>query len=926
MSPAHNFLKRNRLVKNLHMKLLILLPLLATLLFSGACKRVKFHKVKSSIMSKNVRFQFLSPGLVRMEFEPKGEFVNAPTTVVVKRDWPIVDVNATMKNGWLTAKTSAITLRYKLNSGTFTSNNLSIEWKDTTGKHTWYPGDNDPKNLGGITHSLDGIHKRGLPKFPQGLLSRNGYFLLHDSKSPAWDSTAQWIKPRRGMKNQDWYFFAYGHHYKKALKEYAELSGNIPMIPRYALGNWITDLNYEYLPGSKMVRDYKYGETHLRKLIEKFRDDNIPFDVLVLDFAWHKYGWKGGYDWSPNIPNPKSFLAWLHKEGVKVSINDHPGYGNESVLSDSDSHAAEVRKELDMPIPPNPTFHQELTKYWKFKTDNENKGIPQKWFATTFNDNHWKSIAAGRDWESQGYPGYDGVAWYRKTFMLPASVPDSLYLVFGGVDDEYDLYINGQKAAHYGSRPDHSVYNSKTVTNIRQYVKAGQANLIAVRVDDWGGGGGLTKNPQIIQNTLPPQGIHFNLAIKKQARVFWDVLHKPLMKEGVDFWWIDGGSGSAEMKGLNNQLWTNRIYYDSTQATTGKRGFIFSRYGDWGSQRYPAFFTGDTYSQWSVLKYEVPYTAQAGNVLTPYVTHDIGGFHGAKINYDLYARWVEFGAFSPILRLHSAHENPEEGNVRMPWTYGKNGVALVKKYFTLRNQLNPYIYTFSWIAHKKALPIVRPLYLEYPNLDVAYHHPYEYFFGSEMLVAPIVDSTNTRTIYLPPGTWYDYFTGKKYVGGRTFIATYGVNSIPVFVKSGSIIPLQNKMDYIGQRPVNPLTLQIFAPDSATFELYEDDGQSLKFKNNEYALTTIKFKRLRRNNWQVFIGPERGTYDGQLSERAYHLQIHNITKPVSVASNGHEIQNTKSGNQGWSWDELRRVFDVRIARHNIRTSLEIDIRQ
>ena len=135
-------------------------------------------------------------------------------------------------------------------------------------------------------------------------------------------------------------------------------------------------------------------------------------------------------------------------------------------------------------------------------------------------------------------------------------------------------------------------------------------------------------------------------------------LHEPLIRQGMDFWWVDGGGGAAQMPGLDPQLWTNKVFYDATERQTGKRAFILSRYGGWGSERYPGFFTGDAYSEWRVLAYEVAYTARGGNVLVPYISNDIGGFHGAKIPFDLYARWIEFGTFSPILRMHAAHENP----------------------------------------------------------------------------------------------------------------------------------------------------------------------------------------------------------------------------------------------------------------------------
>lgn len=190
----------------------------------------------------------------------------------------------------------------------------------------------------------------------------------------------------------------------------------------------------------------------------------------------------------------------------------------------------------------------------------------------------------------------------------------------------------------------------------------------------------------------------------------------------------------------------------------------------------------------------------------PYITHDIGGFIGKDISFDLYARWVQFGVFSPLVRLHSAYENPQAGNVRMPWTYGQEGIDLVRHFFRLRYQLIPYIYTYSRIASDSALPIMRPLYLEYPKLEQAYAHPSEYFFGKEILVAPILDSTGEREVYLPPGEWFADFTDSIYTGPRVLREKHGLHTLPVFVRSGSIVPMQHPREYSDQGPLDTLLL------------------------------------------------------------------------------------------------------------------------
>ena len=879
----------------------------------------------SSIISGNARFQFLTPSLVRMEYSSSGNFADAPTAVVLKRNWKKVSVVIAERDNWLVARTNQFALRYLLNSGKFTKDNLHISWTDNGGEHIWSVGDSDVSNLGGIASSLDGASAKALPKFRPGIVSRSGYFVLDDSRTPVWDKGSEWISPRPEQDNQDLYCFVYGQDYRRVLKEYSELCGAIPMIPRYTLGAWITDLNYEYLPGTELVDKFHYSDADLKKITQRFRDESIPLDVFVLDFAWHKFGWRGGYDWSPIFPNPNEFLTWAHANGLKISVNDHPGYGKESVLSDDDSRAAEVRKELNLPLPPPPLFYLDIAKDWKFQTDPADSGMQHSWFSKEFNDGSWKTLQGGDLWENQGFPDYDGIAWYRKSVMLPNVLPHPLLLMFGGVDDEYDLFVNGEKAGHLGSRPDGSVYSTTTYTDVSSFVKPGESNLIVVRVNDWGGGGGIVQQPAAFSDRTPPEGIRFNLADKRQAEVFMNVLHNPIIDQGVDFWWIDGGRGSCEMPGLSPQMWTNEVFYDFTEKHTGKRAFVFSRYGGWGNHRYPSLFTGDTYSHWEVLAAEVPYTARGGNVLMPYITHDIGGFLGEKISFDLYARWVEFGAFGPMLRLHSVFENPKDGNLRMPWTYGDKGIDLVRNYFQLRYSLLPYIYTFCRAASDSALPLVRPMYVEYPDLDKAYSYPGEYFFGDELLVAPVTDSTTGKDVYLPPGDWVNFFTDKTYAGDELIHENFSVESIPVFVKAGSIIPRQPVCAYSDQKALDTIIIDVYGSGSHIFNLYEDDGKSLDYRSGKFAWTPISCSKLRSGESQITINPTKGSFKGQVEKRAYLISLHALPKPQSVKLNGRLLISENKGGGSWSWDQKKSVAGISLNVFSIRNQVTLTIK-
>jgi len=880
------------------------------------------------VIAGNARFTFLTSSLVRMEYAPGGTFVDAPTAVVLKRDWPPVSIKSSQQDGWLVVSSSALTVRYGLRSGAFTAANLTVSWKDHTGAtHAWHPGDVDAQNLGGLTYSLDNISEQNLPsdelqspvgdsipgidlvlpRAQPGLLSRSGYALIDDSQTPVWNTARTWIVPRPTHNGQDWYLFTYDRDYPQVLTEYAQLCGPVPMIPRFVLGAWITDFNFEYFPGSLQSRQpalRRYNQAYLLDEVARMRRNHIPFDTLVLDFAWHNYGWDGGYDFSPLFPHPQQLMSSLHGQGVKLSLNDHPGYINtrESILSFSDSHAAQVLSALGRAQPPRASYDLDLQRQWHFASDAHGP---------------WRPIRIGLPWQAQHFKSEQGVGWYRAAVSLPATLPATVYLYLGQVEQGYRIFVNGKEATH---SPIHWPQRL-TYTDITPYVVPAHENEILLRVESAPSSagrpaaGGILLGPTAIRDVQPPERIDFDLSDQKQAEIFMRSLHGPLMSQGVDVWWVDGGSGAAAMPGLNRQLWTNKVFYDFSQAQTGKRAFILGRYGNWGSERYPGFFTGDAYSQWPVLAYEVAFAARGGNVLVPYISHDIGGFHGAHIDFDLYARWIEFGAFSAILRMHSAHENPAEGNVRMPWFYGAQGMALMKKYFTLRTQLIPYLYTYAWVAHTRSLPLLRPLYLAYPDLPEAYRHSHEYLLGDALLVAPVLSPSGEHAVYLPPGEWLNFFSGKRFDGARTVTAHYPVDETAVFVRGGAVIPEQPPSDYSDESPPQRLILNVYGSGNDRFELYEDDGASLRYQLGEQAHTPLEHTVTGAGLHSLVISPTEGSYAGQPAERAYELRIYGGHQPAKVVLDGHDIAS-------WHWEAAQQVAVVELAKGSIRKALHI----
>ncbi|NII11902.1 TIM-barrel domain-containing protein [Oleiagrimonas sp. C23AA] len=880
----------------------------------------------TTVTDGHARFELLTPSLVRMEYAPDGHFVDVHTAVVIQRDWADVPVKTTHKDGWLVIDTGKLTLRYHSGTGAFDAKNLKVAWAKPApdAPHTWQPGQVDHRNLGGVTYSLDNIAKQNLQapdiatgspahdiipgidillhKAQPGLLSRSGYALIDDSDTPLWQADTQWISPRKNTGQQDWYLFTYTDNYRDVLAEYAKLCGAIPMVPRWVLGNWLTDFNFEYFPGTWMARQAQqkhYNSHKLESDITRLTGHGIPVDAMTLDFAWHNYGWQGGYDWSPLVPHPDRFIQWLHQRDIKLVLNDHPGYANspESILSYSDSHAPQVLADLGRAAPAKPGVDISLAGPWKFRTDPHQVGMQRGWFDTGIDDSHWRSLRTDSDWEHQGLPDYTGIAWYRRRVTLPADLPKHLYLYLGDVGGDYSLYINGNPVRH-----SHTWWpRTLTYADVRPYVKPGQPVEIALKVSAGARGSGIARGPLALRDIKPAQAITFNLADKHQAQVFMDDLHAPLMRQGVDAWWVDGGSGAAHMRGLDPQLWTNKVFYDFTAQATGERGFILGRYGGWGSERYPGYFTGDTYSQWPVLAYEVAFTARAGNVLVPYVSHDIGGFHGANIPFQMYARWVEFGTFSPILRLHAAHENPLEGNTRLPWNYGAKGMALVKKYFRLRHALMPYLYSYAWQAHTQAMPLLRPLYLSHPTLDAAYTHPHEYYFGANLLVAPMVSAGRSRDVYLPPGEWIDYFTGATLHGGRTQHVSVADDAIAVYVRAGGIVPERDMHTPPGNH-TSRMVINAYGDGSGHFTLYQDDGKSMAYTKGEHATTALDYRSDHTGTHTLTIGAAQGHYQGQPAQRDFSVRIHAITRPQAVQVDGAPFTH-------WTWDDATHTARI-----------------
>jgi alpha-glucosidase len=745
----------------------------------------------------NARFTVLTPQLIRMEWAADGKFEDHASFVFLNRHMPVPEFEKTFANGFqkLTIKTSALTLTYSPSAdGRFKPDNLSISLTVDGKPVAWHPGLVDSGNLQGTTRTLDGARgDQTKEPIEPGLVSRSGWALVDDSTRPLFDSADfrflqgenspwPWAIERPAGERQDWYFFGYGHDYRKALGDYVKVAGRIPLPPRFAFGAWWS-------------RYWDYTDQELDALVQGFHENDIPLDVLVIDMGWHisgdqlkaagqvdqsnhQLGWTG-YTWNKVLfPDPDDFLKKIHAEGLKATLNMHPASG----------------------VQP---------------------------------------------WE-QAYSAM---------------------------------------AAAMGVNP-------------------------ATR-----------------------KAIPFDIADKKYATNYMDLLHHPLEKQGIDFWWLDWQQEQhTSMPGVMPTWWLNYVHF-TDQQREGKRPLLFHRWGGLGNHRYQIGFSGDTVSVWDSLAFQPWFTATAANVGYAYWSHDIGGHMPGVVDPEIYTRWVQFGAFSPILRTHTT-KNPDAE--RRVWAYPEPYSSILRSTFKLRYALEPYLYTEARRTYDSGVAFLHPLYYDWPDQAAAYQSREEYVFGDQMLAAPVtapadkVSGLAAEKVWLPKGEWIEWPTGKRFTGPATVDRAFSIDQIPVYLRAGAIVPMQPPMLYTGQKPVDPLIVNVWplAPGtSSSYEVYEDSGVAVEYQKGVFARTPLKATQTG-DTLRVEIGPVAGSYPGMLYARSYELRLPADWPPASVTINGVALAKKLgvTGNGGWSFEGYTLTTIVPIPTRSVAAKVTVEVRR
>ena len=380
------------------------------------------------------------------------------------------------------------------------------------------------------------------------------------------------------------------------------------------------------------------------------------------------------------------------------------------------------------------------------------------------------------------------------------------------------------------------------------------------------------------------QPIPFDIASPEFTKAYFEVLHHPIEEMGLDFWWLDWQQGTqSTLEGLDPLFWLNHLHFYDLARDGKKRPFIFSRWGGLGSQRYPIGFSGDTLISWETLQFQPYFTATAANVGYGWWSHDIGGHMAGTGDAELYLRWIQYGVFSPIFRLHSTKNSFLD---HTPWSYDAQTEILASNAMRLRHRLVPYLYTAAWINYQEGILPIRPMYHVYPDENHAYQCPNEYTFGSELIAIPFTTplDENTRmsrqAVWLPKGDWFDFFTGDYYTGGGWHAIYGGLERIPVFARAGGIIPLIPEVGWDGIKIPDTIDLNIFPGADNTYQLYEDDGETQAYQNGEFAITTFHLSQ-DGNHLRFRIQAVEGETGLLPSTRTFNLVFYALEEPNSV---------------------------------------------
>lgn len=391
--------------------------------------------------------------------------------------------------------------------------------------------------------------------------------------------------------------------------------------------------------------------------------------------------------------------------------------------------------------------------------------------------------------------------------------------------------------------------------------------------------------PYVEKNLFIPNSPWVDVFNPLGRETHWKALNDNLFSIGVDSWWMDATEpendalkgkktflGPGDFYRLTYPLFVSQAVYEGQRkVTSDKRVCILTRSAFLGQQKYGVInWSGDIGGTWDTYRRQI--VAGLNFTLTglPYWTTDIGGFfrpgrsqYTDEKFHDLLTRWYQWGTLSPIFRMHGYQTETE------PWKYGDKVESNMRKMLNLRYRLLPYIYSEAWQVTTHASTMMRPMVMDFNGDTAAINRQYQYLFGKSLLVAPITEpGVSTWNVYLPKAAgWYDFWTGKRFKGGRSVQTAAPLDKIPVFVKAGSIIPMGKLIQYAGEKSADTLEIRVYRGADASFELYEDEGDNYNYEKGTYSLISFNWNEKKQT---LTIAKQQGAFPGNLKQRIFNV--------------------------------------------------------
>ena len=836
----------------------------------GSTSEIDRSGAAPTIVDGNARFMVLSPRVIRLEYAAEGAFEDRPTFFIQNRTATEVSVRTRVESGWRVVETSKAQVRYRRGSGPFDSTNVEVRvatqgdtieghptwptrpscrpgrvcqaeygWKGggvrRNSNFAWYTGPGFVENVddGHVGWSLEG---EGPDSVVVGLryaaLSSNTIQVSGSGVGETWELSA----------TDGW-------------ADWAVHRDTVPWRPgRLEVGCAECRVHIDYLALSRVGTALPQpGPAERKQPLSGWRhglgnqNEAIPLYSGVV----HRRGWALHDD---------SHIALQRRDTAWVTPRDRPASYRDGYLFAYGTDYRQALQDKARLAGSPPLLPRWALGIWYSRlyphtaADYRDRILPKARarnlpLSTLVLDtdvkapNRWR----GWTWEEDLMPKPDSFfAWTERQDLTTAlNIHPSI-----GADDP--RYHTAQRVA------------DSTLVDVQGKCPRWQGDTGPCVAWDWS---------------------------RPSHTASYMAVHEPLREDGIDVWWLDWccDASRVSMPGLTPDTWINE-QYARERREHGKRGIVLSRIGSswqgpesarpgaWATHRSAIHFTGDTYPTWDILAFEVEMTVREGMMGIPYVSHDIGSFHGGgpradRISDEMYVRWVQFGTFQPVFRLHG--HGP-----RLPWQFGARADSIASRFMRLRGALAPYLYTLSREAHDTGLPMVRDLPLHYPSYDAAYEADGQYLLGRQMLVAPVTKPgpESTTSVWIPPGTWAHWFTGRRYDGPAQVEVASPLDRMPVFVKEGGIIPMQSA-GVGAQDRTGPLRLRVVAGEDGRTEVYSDAGTGLGYRHGQFTRRAVTWTDASQT---LRIGAtERKAYRGQPNRQPYRLHFDGVERPERV---------------------------------------------